>query len=262
MTQNRDRKNKIRARMAATGEPYSEAARQVDSAAGQARLKPPPGWRSVLPEMTSTSASRRDSSGRGARRRAVAALATVAVPWRDPAELVAEYEAAEMPGACPAAWAYRDSGQGPPRSTRPGRQPARMEVGLTAWMNGLTDVAVSCPPGSAGVTWSRPLRFSPVHGTIGTITSGRPGGTRRRRRNRYPGWPGRPPGAEPALDQLGYTVDLWRPARPCPLRVALPGHLAERDWYTVARVRIVKETTVGAVDPRVPARSASARSSP
>ena len=29
MTQNRDRKDKIRARMAATGEPYSEAARQV-----------------------------------------------------------------------------------------------------------------------------------------------------------------------------------------------------------------------------------------
>ena len=30
MTQNRDRKGKIRARMAATGEPYTEAARHVD----------------------------------------------------------------------------------------------------------------------------------------------------------------------------------------------------------------------------------------
>jgi hypothetical protein len=48
MTQHKDRKAKIRARMAQTGEPYAEAARQLDGA-GQARLASPPGWRSARP---------------------------------------------------------------------------------------------------------------------------------------------------------------------------------------------------------------------
>ena len=54
------------------------------------------------------------------------------------------------------------------------------------------------------------------------------------------------------LDQYGYTVDHWVNL-PGGVRygTALPGRLAERDWYTLARVRIVKETAVGAVDPRV-----------
>jgi hypothetical protein len=46
MTQYKDRKAKIRARMAQTGESYAEAARQIDAAAGLARLTPPPTWRS------------------------------------------------------------------------------------------------------------------------------------------------------------------------------------------------------------------------
>ncbi|SCL21267.1 hypothetical protein [Micromonospora aurantiaca (nom. illeg.)] len=57
-----------------------------------------------------------------------------------------------------------------------------------------------------------------------------------------------------ALDQLGYTVaaagwvDLPGGIR---YAAARPGHLAERYWWTLARVRIVRETTVGAVDPMV-----------
>ncbi|MDM4723357.1 hypothetical protein QTQ03_28545 [Micromonospora sp. WMMA1363] len=57
-----------------------------------------------------------------------------------------------------------------------------------------------------------------------------------------------------ALDRLGYTVattgwvDLPGGIR---YAAARPGHLAERDWWTLARVRIVRETTVGAVDPMV-----------
>jgi hypothetical protein len=54
-----------------------------------------------------------------------------------------------------------------------------------------------------------------------------------------------------ALDQLGYTVDRWE-TLPGGVRygAALPGRLAERDWWRLARVRIIRETTVGAVDPR------------
>jgi hypothetical protein len=51
------------------------------------------------------------------------------------------------------------------------------------------------------------------------------------------------------LDRLGCSVDLWT-ALPgnARYRGALPGHLAERDRYILALVRIVKETTGGAVE--------------
>jgi hypothetical protein len=53
-----------------------------------------------------------------------------------------------------------------------------------------------------------------------------------------------------ALDRLGYTVDRWTDL-PGGVRyaAALPGHLAERSWWTLALVRIVRETTVGAISP-------------
>lgn len=59
-------------------------------------------------------------------------------------------------------------------------------------------------------------------------------------------------GLNEALDPYGYTVDngLWDPL-PGGVRYARarPGRLAERDWSTSARVRVVQETTVVAVDP-------------
>ncbi len=86
MTKNKDRKQQVRARMEADGVPYAEAARRVDAEkpavpperereirwqASLGRITraeaetliareaaglpaPPPGWRSVLPEMAST----------------------------------------------------------------------------------------------------------------------------------------------------------------------------------------------------------------
>jgi hypothetical protein len=54
------------------------------------------------------------------------------------------------------------------------------------------------------------------------------------------------------LDRHGYTVKTygWQ-TLPGGVRygAALPGHLAERDWWRLARVRITQETTSGSVDP-------------
>jgi hypothetical protein len=55
-----------------------------------------------------------------------------------------------------------------------------------------------------------------------------------------------------AMDRYGYTLKSygWQ-TLPGGVRygAALPGHLAERDWWRLARVRITQETTVGSVDP-------------
>ena len=254
MTQNRDRKNKIRARMAAAGEPYSEAARQIDRAAGQARLTPPPGWRSALPEMMATW---REGDHRVVEVLDAASgqrLASAAVPWRDPDELVAEYEAAGMMDGVPGS-AARDEMMVKVRLGRPD-----LIVNRLGWKGGLAwqewpDGTWRSPAfrlGRRHLVTAAPL--SPVHATIGTITIREyPGGNVVADEIIEPVRPDDTAALDRALDRLGYTVDLWT-ALPGHVRygAALPGHLAERDWYTVARICIVKETTVGAVDPRVP----------
>ena len=128
MTQNKDRKARIRARMAQTGEPYTEAARHVDAAkqpdprerdwkigrrmyasrfpmsrTAAAILvdreaaglpEAPADWRSAMPHMASTY---RDNGG--IRRIEVLdaatdrAVATITVPYQDPDELEAGYRA-------------------------------------------------------------------------------------------------------------------------------------------------------------------------
>jgi hypothetical protein len=252
MTQHKDRKAKIRARMAQTGEPYAEAARQVNSAADRAQLTPPPGWRSVLPEMLSTwrDGDRRvvevldAASGRR--------LASVTVPWRDPDELAAEYEAAGLLGV-PGSIAREEMTV----KVRLGRPD--LIVNQLGWDGGLA--WQEWPGGS----WRSPAfrlgcrhlvtaaPLSPVRATIGTITVREyPGGAVVADEILTPVRPDDTGALDAALDRLGYTVNHWT-ALPGHVRygAALPGHLAERDWYTEARVRIVKETTVGAVDPRV-----------
>jgi hypothetical protein len=93
--------------------------------------------------------------------------------------------------------------------------------------------------------------LSPHHLTIGTITvREHPGGRIVADEITEPVDPNDRQALDGALDKLGYTVDHWEvlPGR-ARYGAALPGHLAERDWYRRARVRIVKETTVGAIDP-------------
>ena len=58
MTQNKDRKQKIRARMAATGEPYTEAARHVGEDAGPPPEAIPPGSTWPGPGLTGTPSRR------------------------------------------------------------------------------------------------------------------------------------------------------------------------------------------------------------
>ena len=63
-------------------------------------------------------------------------------------------------------------------------------------------------------------------------------------------------GLNAALDAHGYTVagptGLWE-RLPGEVRYARarPGRLAVRDWWTVAKVRIIRQITVGAVDPAI-----------
>jgi hypothetical protein len=55
-----------------------------------------------------------------------------------------------------------------------------------------------------------------------------------------------------ALDPLGYTAagGRWTPLPGGVLHArARPGHLAERDWWTLARVRVVRRSRVGNTDP-------------
>ncbi|MGH3158655.1 MAG: hypothetical protein ACRDNF_19050, partial [Streptosporangiaceae bacterium] len=126
MTQNKDRKQRIRARMAATGEPYTEAARHVGAEKpdpyererkilarmnasrfpmaraaaeilvdrdAQGLPAAPEGWRSVLPHVAST------YRGNDIRRIEILdavtdrAVATITVPYQDPGELEAGYRA-------------------------------------------------------------------------------------------------------------------------------------------------------------------------
>jgi hypothetical protein len=249
----RKSKAKIRARMAQTGEPYSEAARQIDSTAGPARLTPPPGWRSVLPEMLSTW---RDGDQRVVEVLDAASgqrLASVTMPWRDPDELAAEYEAAGVMDGVPGSMAWEEMTV----KVRLGRPD--LIVNQLGWEGGLAwqewpDGSWRSPAfrlGRRHLVTATPL--SPVHATIGTITvRAYPGGTVVTDEIIQPVRPDDTEALDRALDRLGYTVDHWT-ALPGHVRygAALPGHLAERDWYTLARVRIVKETTVGAVDPRV-----------
>jgi hypothetical protein len=286
VTQNKDRKAKIRARMAQTGEPYTEAARQVDAGkpaappewerkirwqASIGRITmaeaetliareaaglpaPPPGWRSALPEMASTyqhpAGDVRVTEILDARTDRV--IAKITVPWQDPDELEAGYRA--------------DMTAGPGEGYVSGYVLPKVRLGrpdLVVHQLGWETLAdwTQWPDG----TWrcaARPfgrrhtVRAAPLHPgqlTIGTITVWEyPGGKVVADEIVTPVDPRDHAALDAALDKLGYTVDRWE-ALPGRARygAALPGRLAERDWHTEARVRIVRQHTAGAVDPPV-----------
>jgi hypothetical protein len=289
MTQNKDRKGRIRARMAQTGEPYTEAARHVDTvkapdprerdwkigrrmyasrfpmsreaaailvdreAAGLPEA--PENWRSAMPHMASTY---RDNGG--IRRIEVLdaatdrAVATITVLYQDPDELEAGYRADMAAG--PHGGEGHVSGYDLAKA-RLGRPD--LVLHQIGWES-LADWS-EWPDG----TWrcaARPhdrrhaVRAAPLHpgqATIGTITVVEyPGARVVADEIVTPVDPHDRQALDAALDKLGYTVDQWEvlPGR-ARYGAALPGHLAERDWYTEARVRIVTQHTAGAVDPPV-----------
>jgi hypothetical protein len=283
-TKNKDRKQQIRDRMQADQVPYTEAARRVDAekpdpyererkirtrmhasrfpmayAAAEilvdreARGLPaaPEDWRSVWPHMASTY---RDNGG--IRRIEILdavtdrVVAKITVPYQDPDELEAGYRAdmAEDPAE------GRVSGFVLP-VMRLGRPDLVLhQLGwesLAAWSEWPDGTWRCAARPFARLHGVRAEPLSPHHLTIGTITVWEHPGARvvadeiiepvDRHDTRA---------LDRALDKLGYTVDHWE-VLPGQARygAALPGHLAERDWYRRARIRIVKETTVGAVDP-------------
>ena len=286
MTKDKDRKQKIRARMEADGVPYTEAARRVGAGEpavpperqrevrsrwalghiSQAEAEiliardaaglpaPPPRWRSVLPEMVSTyrhpAGDVRVIEVLDARTDRV--IARITVPWQEPDELEAGYREDMTTGT---GEGYV-SGYDLPK-VRLGRPD--LVVHQLGWES-LADWS-EWPDG----TWrcaARPfgrrhmVRAAPLHPgqlTIGTIMVQERGLGGRVVADEIltPVDPHDRDALDAALDALGWTVDRWEvlPGR-ARYGAALPGHLAERDWWTLARVRIVRETTVGAVDPR------------
>lgn len=286
MTKHKDRKQQIRARMAADGVPYSEAARRIGSEARaaeagvrerewkirermrlsrfpmayaaaeilvdrQARGLPdaPENWRSAMPHTASTY---RDNAGI----RVVEVLDAVTdrsvcritVAYQDPDELEAGYRA--------------DVGEDRVSLTtltvmRLGRPDLVLhQLGWESlgdwreWPDGTWRCAAR-PFDRMHRVRAEPL--APHHSTIGSITVWESPGPRIVADEIIePVSPHDTRALDAALNKLGYTVDRWE-ILPGGARygAARPGRLAERDWSRRARVRIIKETTVGAVDPPV-----------
>lgn len=249
-----ERERKIRTRMAASRLPmaYAAAAILVDREA-QGLPAAPDGWRSAVPHMASTYRANDVRAIEILDAATDRVVAKVTVPYQDPDELEAGYR--EDMAAGPHSDGHV-SGYDLP-AVRLGRPDLIVHqlgweslADWSEWPDGTWRCAAR-PFGRRHTVRAAPL--TPHQLTIGTVTVWE-----------YPG--GRVVADEiiepvnrhdskalnAALDKLGYTVDRWE-VLPGRVRygAALPGHLAERDWSRRARVRIVKETTVGAVDPRV-----------
>lgn len=286
MTQNKARKKAARALAAQTGDSYTRARRQVstdepahhlfvatkwnpdrcavtgcrqDRPAPVHRvggLVPPQGWWSRHPAMLSTyrdgDSDRRVvevlDAATGAR------IASTSVPWQPADELVAVYEAAGLlkyPGSPSHQKMVTKVGLG-----RPDLVGHQLGYEGTSewweWPDGSWRTPAK-PLGRRHLVTAAPL--GPHTRDLAAITVREyPGGQVVVDELVDPVDPEDTRALNAALDRLGYTVaaggwiDLPGGIRYAP---ALPGHLAERDWWTLARVRIVRETTVGAVDPRV-----------
>jgi hypothetical protein len=290
VTQNRDRKAKIRARMARTGEPYTEAARQVDaekqpdprerewkigrrmhasrfpmSRAAAAILvdreaaglpEAPADWRSAMPHMASTyrhpAGDVRVIEILDAATDRVAAKITV--PYQDPDELEAGYRADMAAGPDGGGGHVSGYALAQARLGRPDLVLHQLGWESLADWSEWPDGTWRCAARSFDRRHA--VRAAPLHPgqpTIGTITVWEyPGGKVVADEIVTPVDPHDREALDAALDKLGYTVDYWEvlPGR-ARYGAALPGHLAERDWYTEARVRIVTQYTAGAVDPPV-----------
>ncbi|WP_157904264.1 hypothetical protein, partial [Parafrankia soli] len=171
--------------------------------------------------------------------------AALSVPHTPEGELLAAWEADGRPDAL--GLSLRETEQGV-RLGRPGLLAHRLGWSASGW-HAWPDGSWRCP--------GRPL--DTCHTVTATPLAG---GRLRLVVLEQPGdWvqldvdvPAGDDGLNELLDRYGYTVDsgLWDQlpggVRYAPAR---PGRLAERDWSTSARVRVVRETTVGAVDPRV-----------
>lgn len=288
MTKHKDRKQQIRARMAADGVPYSEAARRIaaeeKAAADGVRERErkirermrlsrfPMGWDAAallvdredrgLPAAPADygyatphlAAARREGDLLVIEILDAAtdhAVAKITVPYQDPDELEegykADYEATRLTG--------NGVFPGDPVTVRLGRPDLIVNrIGWEArhfwqeWGDG-TLRAPASPLSRRHLVTAAPLH--PGQDTIGTITVREyPGGKVVADEIIEPVEPHDGRALDRALNALGYTVDHWEvlPGR-ARYGVALPGHLAERDWSRRARVRIITETTVGAVDP-------------
>lgn len=261
------RKATIRARMAATGESYSVAARNVDTT-GRARARPatgvgtpPKGWPAWAGKHPAMVAVWRDRDGvddvvvldSGTDGR----LAALSVPHVPTETLLADYEAAGLLGA--------------PDSL--GRHDRELEAALgrpdlTAHRLGYQVRGIrEWHPWTDG-SWRSPAAPADTRHTVtATPTTARAGGSGLRLVVRehpadevvadatvvapdtVPSWDR----LNAALDPLGYTAAGGRWTR-LPGGVlyarARPGHLAERDWWTLSRVRVVRQTRPSNIDLR------------